>query len=69
MRPVLPICDSLAEVAAQQTLEGLAMAGLVLSLYCFSAIYRIYLYLFHHILCFSKSFPTLFPPRIQLWER
>ena len=27
MRPVLPICVILAEVAAQQTLEGLAVAG------------------------------------------
>ena len=34
MRPVLPICDSLAEVAAQQALEGLAVAGLVLKLPC-----------------------------------
>ena len=58
----------LAEVTLQQALERLAVAGLVMILlqkprYIVRTASSI-----SYILCFSKTFPTIFPPKIFLWE-
>ena len=58
----------LAEVTLQQALKRLAVAGLVMILlqkprYIVRTASSI-----SYILCFSKTFPTIFPPKIFLWE-